>query len=61
MPTDSSSASGEAITCGFARVCWIFIAQKYDTLSTSEAEYVALDKSLIFVVAEASLAFHVTR
>ena len=43
---DRSSVSGEAIMCGVAHVCWISIAQKCVTLSTSEAEYVTLDESV---------------
>ena len=34
--------SGGAIMCGGACVCWFSRTQKCVTLSTSEAEYVAL-------------------
>ena len=40
--TDRGSVSGGAIVCGGASVCWFSRTQKCVTLSTSEAEYVAL-------------------
>ena len=40
--TDRRSVSGGAIMCGGACVCWFSRTQKCVTLSTSEAEYVAL-------------------
>ena len=40
--TDRMSASGGAIMCAGACVCWFSRTQKCVTLSTSEAEYVAL-------------------
>ena len=46
MANDRSFVSGEAVMCGFACVCWISIAPKCVTLSTSEAEYVALDEAV---------------
>ena len=40
--TDGRSESGGSIMCGGAGVCWFSRTQKCVTLSTSEAEYVAL-------------------
>ena len=40
--TKRRSGSGGAIMCGGASVCWFWRTQKCVTLSTSEAEYVAL-------------------
>ena len=40
--TDGRSVSGGAIMCAGACVCWFSRTQKCVTLSTSEAEYVAL-------------------
>ena len=40
--TDRRSVSGGAIMCGGACVCWFSRTQKCVTLSTSEAEHVAL-------------------
>ena len=40
--TDRRSVSGGLIMCGGASVCWFSRTQKCVTLSTSEAEYVAL-------------------
>ena len=40
--TDRTSVSGGAIICGGACACWFSRTQKCVTLSTSEAEYVAL-------------------
>ena len=40
--TDRRSVSGGAIMCADACVCWFSRTQKCVTLSTSEAEYVAL-------------------
>ena len=40
--TDRRSASGGAIMCGGASICWSPRTQKCVTLSTSEAEYAAL-------------------
>ena len=40
--TDRMSVSGGAMMCAGARVCWFSRTQKCVTLSTSEAEYVAL-------------------
>ena len=42
-------------------VCWFSRTQKCVTLSTSEAEYVALGDAVKRVVLEVSLAFHDTR
>ena len=50
--TDRRSVSGGAIMCGGASVCWFSRTQKCVTLSTSEAEYVALRdavKELLFL------------
>ena len=50
--TDGRSASGGAITCGGACVCWFSRTQQCVTLSTSEAKYVALGdamKDLLFL------------
>ena len=49
--TDRRSVSGGAIMCGGVFVCWFSRTQKCGTLSTSEAEYVALGdavKELLF-------------
>ena len=40
--TDRRSISGGLIMCGGTSVCWFSRTQKCVTLSTSEAEYVAL-------------------
>ena len=40
--TDRRSVSGGAIMCAGACVCWFSRTQKCITLSTSEADYVAL-------------------
>ena len=50
--TDRRSVSGGLIMCGGASVCWFSRTQKCVTLSTSEAEYVALGdavKELLFL------------
>ena len=50
--TDRRSVSGGAIMCAGACVCWFSRTQKCITLSTSEAEYVALGdavKELLFL------------
>ena len=50
--TDRRSVSGGLIMCGGANVCWFTRTQKCVTLSTSEAEYVALGhevKDLLFL------------
>ena len=50
--TDRRSVSGGVIMYGGASVCWFFRTQKFLTLSTSEAEYVALGdavKELLFL------------
>ena len=50
--TDRRSVSRGVIMCGGASVCWFSRTQKYVTLSTSEAEYVALGdavKELLFL------------
>ena len=50
--TDRRSVSGRLIMCGGASVCWFSRTQKCVTLSTSEAEYVALGdavKELLFL------------
>ena len=50
--TDKRSVSGGSIMCGGASVCWFSTTQKCVTLSTSEAEYVALGnavKELLFL------------
>ena len=50
--TDRRSVSGGVIMCGVANVCWFSRTQKYVTLSTSKAEYVALGeavKELLFL------------
>ena len=60
--TDRRSVSGGAIMCSGTCVCWFSRTQKCVTLSTIEAEYVALgDAVKKVVVLEASLAFHDTR
>ena len=49
--TDRRSVSGEPIMRGGASVCWFSRSQKCFNLSTSEAEYVALEaavKELLF-------------
>ena len=59
--TDRRSVSGGAIMCGGACVCWFSRTQKCVTLSTSEAEYVALGdaaKDLLFL--RQVWRFHVT-
>ena len=48
--TDRRSVSGGAIMCGGASVCWFSRTQKYATLSTSEAEYVALGDAVKGVI-----------
>ena len=51
--TDRLSVSGGLIMCGGASVCWFSRTQKCVTLSTSEAEYVALGdavKELLFLI-----------
>ena len=40
--TDRRSVSGGAVMCAGASVCWFSRTQKCVTLSTTEAEYVAL-------------------
>ena len=45
--TDRRSVSGGAIMCGGASVCWFSRTQKCVTLSTSEAEYVALRDAVV--------------
>ena len=50
--TERRSVSGGLIMCGGASVCWFSRTQKCVTLSTSEAEYVALGdavKELLFL------------
>ena len=50
--TRRRSESGGAIMCGGASVCWFSRTQTCVTLSTSEAEYVALEdavKELLFL------------
>ena len=50
--TDRRSVSGGVIMCGGASICWFSRTQKCVTLSTSEAEYVALGdavKELLFL------------
>ena len=50
--TDRRSVSGGLIMCGGASVCWFSRTQKCVTLSTSEADYVALGdavKDLLFL------------
>ena len=51
--TDRRSVSGGVIMCGSASVCWFSRTQKCVTLTTSEAEYVALGdavkKELLFL------------
>ena len=50
--TDRRSVSGGVIMCGGVSVCWFSMTQKCVTLSTSEAEYVALgdaEKELMFL------------
>ena len=50
--TDRRSVSGGVIMCGGASVCWFSRTQKCVTLSTTEAEYVALGdavKELLFL------------
>ena len=44
--TDRRSVSGGLIMCGGASVCWFSRTQKCVTLSTSEAEYVALEDAV---------------
>ena len=39
--TSMGSVLGGVIMCGEACVCWFSMTQKYVTLSTTEAEYVA--------------------
>ena len=40
--TDRTSVSGEAVVCAGASACWFSKTQKCATVSTTEAEYVAL-------------------
>ena len=50
--TDRRSVSGGAVMCGGACVCWFSRTQKCVTLSTSDAEYVAIGdavKDLLFL------------
>ena len=50
--TDRRSESGGLIVCGGASVCWFSRTKKWVTLSTLEAEYVALGdavKELLFL------------
>ena len=50
--SDRRLVSGGATMCGAASVCWFSRTHKYVTLSTSEAEYVALGdvvKELLFL------------
>ena len=50
--TDRRSVSGGLIMCGGVSECWFSMTQKCVTLSTSEAEYVALgdaEKELLFL------------
>ena len=50
--TDRRAVSGGVIMCGGASVCWFSTTQKCVTLSTSEAEHVALGdavKELLFL------------
>ena len=50
--TDRRSVSGGLVMCGGASACWFSRTQKCVTLSTSEAEYVALGdaiKELLFL------------
>ena len=52
IATDRRSVSGGAVMCAGACVCWFSRTQKCVTLSTSEAEYVALGdavKELLFL------------
>ena len=44
--TDRTSVSGEAVVCAGASACWFSKTQKCVTLSTSEAEYVAMTGTL---------------
>ena len=57
--TDRRSVSGGAIMCAGACVCWFSRTQKCVTLSTSEAEYVALGDA-VKEFFKTSVAFHVT-
>ena len=45
--TDRRSVSGGVIMCGGTSVCWFSRIQKCVTLSTSEAEYVALGDTVM--------------
>ena len=45
--TDRRSVSGGLVMCGGAHVSWFSRTQKYVTLSTTEAEYVALADVII--------------
>ena len=60
--TDRRSVSGGLIMCGDGCVSWFSRTQKCVTLSTAEAEYVAITdvpKEVLFF--ETGLAFHVAR
>ena len=61
--TDRRSISGGLIMCGGASVCWFSRTQKCVTLSTSEAEYVALGDAVkeLVIVFETGLAFYATQ
>ena len=48
--TDRRSVSGGLIICKGASVCWFSRIQKFVTLSTSGAEYVALGDAVVVVV-----------
>ena len=55
------SVSARLVMCGSGCVSWFSRTQKCVTLSTTEAEYVALADVIkeVFFVFEAGLAFHV--
>ena len=48
--TDRRSVSGGVITCAGAWVCWFSRTQKFVTLSTTKAEYVAMAATIKEVI-----------
>ena len=60
--TDRRSVSWGVMMCAGGPVSWYSKTQKYVTLSTTQAEYVAMsDVAKEIFVFEASLAFHVAQ
>ena len=60
--TGRKSVSGGVVICAWGAVSWYSQTQTCVTLSTTQAEYVAMSdvaKKICFIVFEASLAFNV--